>query len=37
VFFVPVFYVVVQGVRQRIARRLRRRRLPPEGSVDGNG
>ncbi|KAG1226083.1 hypothetical protein G6F68_019807 [Rhizopus microsporus] len=35
VFFVPVFYVVVQGARQWIAQRLRRRRPMPEGSVDG--
>jgi multidrug efflux pump len=37
VFFVPVFYVVVQGARQWIAQRLRRRRPMPEGSVDGTG
>ncbi|MGP3393487.1 multidrug efflux RND transporter permease subunit [Stenotrophomonas maltophilia] len=37
VFFVPVFYVVVQGARQSIAQRLRRRRPMPEGSVDGTG
>jgi multidrug efflux pump len=35
VFFVPVFYVVVQRARQWIAQRLRRRRPMPEGTVDG--
>jgi len=35
VFFVPVFYVVVQGARQWIAQRLRRRRPMPGGTVDG--
>ncbi len=35
VFFVPVFYVGVQGARQWIAQRLRRRRPMPEGTVDG--
>ncbi|EZP46586.1 Multidrug ACR family efflux system [Stenotrophomonas sp. RIT309] len=35
VFFVPVFYVVVQGAQQWLAQRLRRRRPTPGGSVDG--
>jgi len=35
VFFVPVFYVVVQGAQQWLAQRLRRRRPTPGGSVNG--